>query len=129
MQIADCRFQFADVIKTVIKLAFVALLANAAWQLFGAYSPHYRFTDGVQYVARHRGNRTNDALRDKILELASQFDVPVTAADVSITFEDKHTTIDLSYVRPVDLAPWYTYPWPFSFHVDTNTANPLRPEN
>jgi hypothetical protein len=114
--------QIADVIKTIIKLAFVALLANAAWHMFGAYLPHYKFVDGVRYAAQHRGGATDDGLREKILDLASQFEVPLTAADVSVTHEDKHTIVELSYVRPVDLAPGFTYPWAFSVRVETDTT-------
>jgi hypothetical protein len=116
--------QIADVIKTLIKLAFVALLANATWHVFGAYSAHYKFKDGVQYAAQYRGDSTDEGLREKILGLASQFDVPVTAADVSVTHAAKNTIVELSYVRPVDLAPGFTYPWSFSVHVDTYTAKP-----
>jgi hypothetical protein len=124
LQIADCRLRIADVIKTVIKLAFVALLANATWHVFGAYWPHYKFKDGVEYAAQYRGDITDEGLREKILGLASQFEVPLTAADVSVTHEAKHTIVELSYVRPIDLAPGFTYPWSFSVHVDTYTAKP-----
>ena len=113
-------------IKTVIKLAFVALLANATWQLFGAYWPYYKFKDGVQYAAQYRGTMTDEGLREKILGLASQFEVPLTAADVSVTHEAKRTIVELSYVRPIDLAPGFTYPWSFSVHVDTHTLQPPR---
>ena len=111
--------QIAAVIKTVIKLACVALLANATWHLFGAYSAHYKFKDGVHYAAQSRGDMTDEGLREKILGLASQFEVPVNADDVSVTHQGTHTVVELSYVRPVDLAPGFTYPWPFSVHVDT----------
>ena len=114
-------------IKTVIKLAFVALIANATWHVFGAYSSHYKFMDGVQYAAQYRGDTTDEGLRETILGLASQFEVPVTAADVSVTHQDAHTIVELSYVRPVDLAPGFTYPWPFSVHLDTFTVNPPKP--
>jgi hypothetical protein len=112
------------VIKTVIKLAFVALLANATWHVFVVYLAHYKFKDGVQSAALYRGDMSDEALREKILGIALQFDVPVTDADVSVTHEDKHTIVDLSYVRPVDLAPGFTYPWPFSAHVDADTIRP-----
>jgi hypothetical protein len=115
-------------IRTVLKLAFVALLANATWHLFGAYSPHYKFKDGVQYAAQYRGGMTDAALREKILELAAQFEVPVTAADLSVTHDDKHTFVAVSYVRPVDLAPGFTYPWPFSIHVDAFHLAPPKPD-
>ena len=35
----------ALMIRTLLKLAVVALVANAAWHLFGAYSPNYKFED------------------------------------------------------------------------------------
>jgi hypothetical protein len=116
-------------IRTVLKLAFVALIANATWHLFGAYSPHYKFKDGVQYAVQYRGDMTDAALREKILELAAQFEVPVTASDLSVTHDDNRTIVALSYVRPVDLAPGFTYPWPFSIHVDTFNLASLRPDH
>ena len=112
--------------RTLLKLAVVALLANAAWHLFGAYSPNYKLQDGIQYAAQNRGQMNDDALRDKILEIANQFDVPVTAADVTVTRQGQHTLVDLSYVRPVDLAPGIKYPWPFSIHVDVISLGSLK---
>ena len=109
-------------IRTFLKLAFVALAANATWHTFGAYYPHYKFKDGVQYAAQYRGAISDEALREKILGLASQFDVPVTPADLSVTHDGTHTVVQLSYMRPVDLAPGFTYPWPFSLTVDTVTT-------
>ena len=106
-------------IKTAIKLAIVALLANATWHMVGAFLPHYKFKDGAEYAARHRGDLTDEALRVKILGLAVQFDVPLTDADVSVKHEGAHTFVEISYVRPIDLAPGYTYPWTFSLSIDT----------
>jgi len=51
--------------------------------------------------------------------------VPVTAADVAVSRRGNHTLVDVSYVRPVDLAPGFRYPWPFSFHVDIMTLGAL----
>lgn len=115
-------------IRKALELALVALIANATWHLFGAYSPHFKFRDGVQYAAQYRGESSNGDVQRKILELAAQFDVPLNAADVSVTLDDKHTTVALSYVRPVDLAPGFTYPWPFSLHIDTFTIAPPQRE-
>jgi hypothetical protein len=107
-------------IRTLLKLACVALIANATWHMFGAVSPHYKFKDGVEYAVQNGGNSSDDAVREKILSLAAQFDVPVTEADVSITRSpDRRPIIDISYLRRVELAPGFTYPLPLSIHVDT----------
>jgi len=65
-------------IRTLLKLACVALVANATWHVFGAVSPHYKFKDGVEYAVQNGGQSSDDAVREKVLALAAQFDVPVT---------------------------------------------------
>jgi putative aminopeptidase FrvX len=112
--------------RTLLKLAVVALVANAAWHLFGAYSPNYKLQDGVQYAAQNRGQMSDDALRDKIVDIAGQFDVPLNAGDVSIKQQGTHILVDLSYVRPIELAPGFKYPWPFSIHVDVISLSSLK---
>ena len=112
-------------IRTLLKLALVALVANAGWHLFGAYSPNYKFEDAIQYAAQNRGSLSDEALQQRILEMAAEFEVPVTASDVTVSRRGNHTLVDVSYVRPVDLAPGFRYPWPFSFHVDIVTLGAL----
>jgi hypothetical protein len=123
------RVTDADVIKTIVKLALVALIANATWQAVNAYWPHYKFEDAVRSTVQFRGDRTNEQLRARILELAVNYDVPVGEEDIEIRREEAHTIVDVSYVRQVNLAPGYTYRWPFTLHVDTfsiGTAVPGR---
>ena len=111
-------------IKTVIKLAIAALVINASWQLFNAYWPHYKFKDAVNFTTQYRGAKSDDQVRAQIMELALQYDIPVSDQDVQLRREDKHTIVDVSYLRPVELAPGWKYPWPFTLHVDTFTVAP-----
>jgi hypothetical protein len=113
-------------IRTLLKLAVVALVANAIWHLFGAYAPNYKLQDRIQYVAQNRGQLTDEGLKDKVLDLAAEFEVPLAAGEVSVTQTDKHTLVDVSYVRPIELAPGFRYPWPFSIHVDVLNLGGLK---
>jgi len=108
-------------IKTGIKLALVALVANATWHLFVAYSAHYKFRDSVRYAAQNRGDKTDEQLRDYIMDLAAQADVPVPAEAIVVTHEGLATAVAASYTRPLELVPNRTYPWTFSFRIDTFT--------
>ena len=110
--------------KTILKLAAVALVANAIWHLWGAYSSHFKFRDAVQYAAQYRGEASDADLRQQVLQSAIQFDVPVAANEVTVIHENTHTTVMLSYVRPVELAPGFVYPWAFSLNIDTYTTKP-----
>jgi hypothetical protein len=111
-------------IRTVIKLAIVALLANATWQVFNVYWPYYKFKDAIHATAQFRGDKTDDQIRSRILELAEQFGVPLSEEALSVRQENKHTIVDAAYTHPVEVFPRYTYRWPFTIHVDTFTVIP-----
>jgi hypothetical protein len=105
-------------IKTLLKLAVAALLANAAFRVGMAYVSFYRFTDAVQQATQFSSGRNDDQLESRILELATEYDVPVTPDSFSIRHEDVHTTVDGAFTKPVDIVPGYSYRWPFTWHVD-----------
>jgi hypothetical protein len=106
-------------IKLAIKLAIVALLANAAWRIGSAYASYYKFKDAVQELMVYGPDKSDALLRARIVELGSQYDLPV--ADDSFTFrrEDNHTIADGTFVLPVEVLPRYKYRWAFTWHVDT----------
>ena len=106
-------------IKLIIKLAVVALIANATWRVGSAYVLHYKFTDAVQQAALFRGNKTDDVLRLRIYDIASDYDIPLTDGDMTLTTLEHRTTVDGNYMRIIELVPGYKYPWAFTFHIDT----------
>jgi len=115
------------VIKLVIKLAIVGLLANATWRVGSAYATHYRFADAVQATTQFRGQKTDEQIRDRIVDLASQYDIPLAEDSFTVKREpNNHTIVDGAYAKPIDLAPGFTYPWRFKFHVDTFAFAPLK---
>jgi hypothetical protein len=108
-------------ITTIIKLAIVAVLINGAWQVFNAYWPFYKFKDAVNFTTQFRGDKSDEQVRAKILELATQFDVPVNDDNLVIRREEKHTIVDASYKRDIVFVPGVKYSWPFTLHTDTFT--------
>ena len=114
-------------IKTIVKLAFVALLANATWQVFNVYWAHYKFSDAVRSTTQFRGDQSDARLRERILALAGQFDVPVSEENLEIQHVGDHTLVDSSYTRAVQLVPGFTYAWPFIVHTDTFPMQPPPP--
>jgi hypothetical protein len=106
-------------IKLIFKLAIVALLANATWRVGSAYLAHYKFEDGVQQATQFKGRKSDEALKQRVMELAAQYDIPVTDDQVRLQSQEHHTIVDGEYTREIELAPTFVYPWPFSFHIDT----------
>ena len=115
-------------IRLLVKLAVAGLIANAAWHTGSAYLSFYRFKDAVAQTAQYGKGRSDGQLRRRILELASNYDVPLAEDAVTVRHKGDHTLVDASYTKLVDVVPGYRYPWPFKFSIDTFTSVPIKPE-
>ena len=111
-------------LKLLIKLALAGLIANAAWRMGSTYLSFYRFKDAVSETAEFSKGKSDAELEQRILEIASNYDVPLTDDKVTVRRQDEHTHVEGSYVQPVDVVPGYRYPWAFTFSIDTVTSAP-----
>jgi hypothetical protein len=112
-------------IKLLIKLAIVAMVANMAWHVMTAYMAYWKFKDAVQQTTQFGNDKSLVQLRQRVLQLATDHDLPIGEDDFSIQREGLHTITDGSYSRPIDLLPWYRRDWPFKFHIDTASDAPM----
>jgi hypothetical protein len=113
------------VIKLLIKLAIVALVANAAWHVMMAYTSYYKFKDAVQQTTLFGNDKTVEQLKSRVLSLASDYDLPVGEDDVTVKRDQLHTMVDGSYEKTIDLLPGYSRRWTFEFHTDTFSEAPM----
>jgi hypothetical protein len=109
--------------KAVLKLIVVVLMANALWSVGSAYASLYKFKDSVYAAAMEEGKSVDD-LREKILELASTYDLPLTAETLTIRREVHRTTVEGSFTKPVAVLPGYEYAWPFTVDIDAYVIVP-----
>jgi hypothetical protein len=112
-------------VKAFLKLIVVALIANALWHVGSALIPYYKFKDSVHEAAMVT-ERTENDLRQKIVELASTYDLPVTADMVTIRSQEHHTIVEASFTQPISVLPGYQFPWPFRMTVDAYVMTPVR---
>ena len=112
-------------IKLIIKLAIVALLANAAFHVMTAYMAYYKFSDAVQQTTLFGNDKSLERLRARIAEIATEYDLPIGQDDFTLTRDNFHTIVDGSYTRTIDLFPGYSRPWRFAFHTDTFSEAPI----
>jgi hypothetical protein len=113
--------------KLLIKLVLAGLIANATWRVATAYIQHYKFKDAVTEAALFGSKRSDVGLQQRVIDLAAQYEVPLTEDRLSVRRnQENHTLIDGDYEQPVDLLPGYRYPWPFSVHIDVLTFDSVR---
>lgn len=108
-------------IRTLLKLALVAMLANAGWHLSQTWLTYFKFKDSVQTSVLHRGVMTDEQVRARIFELAAQYDVALTDESLSVKRLEKETIVHAEYTQPVELVPTIVYRWRFTVDIDTST--------
>jgi hypothetical protein len=113
-------------IKRLIKLAIVALLANAAYRVGMEYLTYVKFRDAIRDAAMFKA-KSEDDLRTLISSIADDYDVPVEDGSVQITRDERVWFIEGSYTKSIEIVPRYEYPWrfPYSLEVVTNTVPAL----
>jgi len=116
-------------LKVLVKLALTALVANACWRLGSAYIQFYKFSDAVTQTIQFGGRKTRADLQQRITDLANQYDIPAPAGGFTVERDPRnHTLVEATVTQPVDLAPGYRYPWPFTLHVDILSLETPPPE-
>ena len=104
-------------IKFLIKVALAALIAHATWRIGSAYISHYKFKDSVREAAL-TPRITDEQLRARIMDLASENDAPLDEENLTITRNTSHLLVDAAYDRTIDVLPGFPYTWHFAWSVD-----------
>jgi hypothetical protein len=107
---------------TLIKLAIAALIVHGSWRAGTAYWKYYKFRDNLQATAQFAGAGTVPDLHARAMEIASEFDIPVTAEQVNVRQEKNFTFIDAAYTDRIEILPRYFYPWEFKVNVQAFTV-------
>lgn len=104
-------------IKLTIKLAIVALIANAAYHIGSEYITYIKFRDAVRDAAMFKA-KTDADLLGRILDVAGEYELPVDAENITIERQQRQVLVDGWYDKPVEVLPNYLYPWHFGFTVE-----------
>jgi hypothetical protein len=111
--------------KAFLKFVLVAIFANALWQVSTGLSPYYKFKDAVLEAASVTGRSEND-LRQKIVELASMYGMAVTAEMITFQPGEHHTIVEASFTQPISVFPGVQVPWPLNMYVDAPVLTPVK---
>ena len=112
-------------IKRLVKLAIVALLANAVYRVGVEYVTYIKFRDAIRDAAMFKAKSEED-LRTRLVALADDYDVPQDD-DIQISRQERVWHIDGSYRKPIEIVPRFQYDWPFAYSIEvvTNDVPPL----
>ena len=113
-------------IKLLVKLAIVALLANAAYHIGSEYLTYIKFRDAIRDAAMFKAKNDTE-LMARIMDLAGQYDVPLEEENVTIERQLRQVSIDGWYDKPIEVVPNYQYPWHFGLSLEVMTPTVMLP--
>ena len=101
-------------IRRLIALVFVAAIVYAGYNVGTAWAHYRKFQDAVRDTALFGNGKTDDDLRTKIMEQASQNQVPLSPDDVTIARRAGEVVIGAHYVQTVKILPGFTRDFDFT---------------
>jgi hypothetical protein len=106
------------VIRTLIKLALVALIANAVVRTAPVYWNYFKFRDAVQETARFSSKRSERDVQERVLSIASRMEIPVDVGDIRVRKEGETTFVETAYDTEIEYFPGRKYPVHFDVKVE-----------
>jgi hypothetical protein len=113
-------------VKKLIGLLIAGALIWAAVHTVPVYLRFFQFDEAVKEVARFANTRTEQEVRERILALADQYEIPLEAEDLIVRKVQEETEISVVYVERVEILPRYFYDW--EFDVTTPSWSSTAPE-
>jgi hypothetical protein len=110
-------------IRFAVRLAVAAFVANAAYRIGSEYFAHVKFRGAVRSTVVLTA-KTDNELRQRIMALAAEHDVPLAEDHLAIRRDSHHVFVQGSYKKPIDLLPLYEYPWRFEMSIEAPTPPP-----
>ncbi len=97
-------------IKRVISLVIFLVLVNAGARVAIVYFHDQQFTDAVRELSLFSGNKSEELIRSKVMELATQNQIPLDPDFIEITRKSvagigDHSVIKVSYAVMVPVVP------------------------
>lgn len=105
-------------IRTVIKLAIVAVVVHAAVRIVPVYWNYFKFKDAVQETANFSSKRTEEEVRTRVHAITQRLDLPISLQDIRVRKSGETTFVETQYTEQLEYFPGQKYPVEFKISVE-----------
>ena len=98
-------------VKRLIELLILAAFVYAGWHAGTAYVNYYQFKDALNELAIFAGRSSEDDLKQRVIQLAGKYDIPLDPEAVVVHTDAEVTQISAPYTARVKLLPNYSFDW------------------
>jgi hypothetical protein len=105
-------------LRNIVRLIVLGLLVHAAVRIGPEFWHYLQFKDAVIEVASYPGRKTDDQLRDRILQLAGEHHVPIGMQDVTVSREGNRAYVATAWTAQLEYLPTRFYAYDFVVDVE-----------
>lgn len=112
--------------KTIVALAFAALVVNACVRAGDSFYRNYQLEDAVNQEARYGDMKTASQLRRRLLSVAADKGVSLSEDEITVEKRGLETFVSLAYVESIPLLPMvYTHEQAYDITMQVQPVRPL----
>ena len=104
--------------RNLVRLVVFALIVHAAVRVGPEFWHYLQLKDAVTEVASYPGRKTPEQLRDRVVQLAGEHQVPIGAQDVTVTREGNRAFVSTAWTAQLEYLPTRFYPYDFIVDVE-----------
>ncbi|MCC6165249.1 MAG: hypothetical protein IT182_18035 [Acidobacteria bacterium] len=105
-------------IRNLLRLVVLAVIVHAAVKVVPVFWHYVQFKDAVTEVASYPGRRTSEELRDRVVQLATEHQVPIGAKDIAVKLEANRAFVTTAWTAQLEYLPARFYPYDFIVDVE-----------
>ena len=116
--------------KTIVKIVVTFAVLTACFQAGRYYLNNFQFEDAAQQRLLFE-TRANDAeVVNIVLKIANEYQIPLTADDVSVRMVGQDRIVEMNYQEKVPLLPGiYSHTWKFTPRASTKMLSGISGPN
>ena len=100
-------------LRNIVRLVILGLVVHAAVRITPEFWHYLKFKDAVAETASYSRHKTADQIRERVARLALENDVPITAADVSVSQQGEVVYVSTAWTAQLEYVPTRFYPYDF----------------
>ena len=105
-------------LRNLVRIVVLGLVMHAAARITPEFWHYLKFRDAVVETASYSRGKTIEQIRERVVRLASENDVPITAQDVAVSQQGEVVYVSTAWTAQLEYVPTRFYPYDFIVDVE-----------
>jgi hypothetical protein len=105
-------------LRNIVRIVVLGLIVHAAVRIVPEFWHYLKFRDAVAETASFSQRKTAEQIRERVVRLAVENYVPITAADVAVSQQGEIVYVSTAWTAQLEYVPTRFYAYDFIVDVE-----------